>query len=144
MNVKTRREIIQEFTGCRNLDDVEMGDEVLPIIGDAPQRQGDVGIFPKNRRPSAGSELVPAEGIAVVTGVATGNAHILFPGFESKVWFRRAPLDGPGVLIGEIHVEEGVGYVRHTDEHQLLGFPPGVYDAKGKREQREEIARVQD
>ena len=120
-----------------------LADVIVPVISDAPQRQGDVLIIPRgplSKAERADCELVGRTGIAVVRGEATGNTHMLDA--EGNVWFARR--EG-GVRLAVVEVEPGAtAYLIHTDEHGANAFGPGTYILHGKREQAEEIRRVAD
>ena len=140
----TRTQILDRHGIEPSLDDSTVADIEVPILTSL-QRQGDVIIRPVDRAPTAGAIRVPPEGVALVVGEATGNTHLLAPEPEALVWWRPAPtsFDG-GVVLGEIHVQTGAAWLIHTDEHGIHGIGPGIYEARGKRTQREEIERVQD
>lgn len=129
------------------LPDSILADLEVPVLT-GPQRQGDVGIFP---RPTlGGAELagmtpIPADGIPVVRGEATGNTHILDALTGVCLWrAHTASIDGD-VVLGILHVPDGgVAMLIHTDEHSANGIGPGTYTLRGKREQAEEIRRVAD
>lgn len=114
----------------------------VPVLADA-QRQGDVLIVPRGRLSAAEREdahPVPAEGVPVVVGEATGNTHLLHA--EGDVVFARR---SGGVMLGVVEVADGAtGYLIHTDEHGANGIAPGAYALHGKREQADEIRRVAD
>ena len=114
----------------------------VPVLATA-QRQGDVLIVPRGPLSVAEREdavQVPAEGVAVVVGEATGNTHLLHA--EGVVlWARRSG----GVQLGVLEVAEGAeAYLIHTDEHGANGIAPSTYALHGKREQADEIRRVAD
>jgi hypothetical protein len=127
--------------------DQTIADIDVPILTTS-QRQGDVAVF---TRPTVGkAELatmteVSTEGVAVVRGEQStgGNAHILHA--DGPVfWSPSNPVDGD-VHLGVIHVPVGsIAWLIHTDEHGVNGIGPGTYRVHGKREQRDEIARVAD
>lgn len=118
----------------------------VPVITGLPQRQGDVAIVP--RKPATSAELsqmavVPAEGVQVVRGEATGNTHLLHASGECR--FRPVVASGPSTLLGVLTVAEGAEcFLIHTDEHGANGIGPGTYELRGKREQADQIRRVQD
>jgi len=120
---------------------------MVPVLT-GPQRQGDVGIFP---RPAVGAAEraafveVPTAGIAVVRGeAATGaNSHILHG--DGPVFWSESPTRDGGVTLGILDVPEGsTAYLIHTDEHGANAMGPGTYRVTGKREQADEIRRVAD
>lgn len=127
--------------------DETLAELVVPVLT-APQRQGDVGVFPRGPFGPAErdrAQLVPAKGVAVVVGEATGNTHLLMPEPGCEVlWSPNQPRDGD-VLLGVLHVpESGVAWLIHTDEHGANGIGPGTFTLRGKREQADEIRRVMD
>lgn len=122
--------------------DQTIAEITVPVLS-GPQRQGDIGIFP--REPLTVAErsqavTVPPEGIAVVRGEATGNTHMLSAD-GVVLWLEK----DAGLLVGIVEVPEGsTGYLIHTDEHGANGVAPGCYRIHGKREQADEIRRVAD
>ena len=125
-----------------------IADLEVPVISDRPQRQGDVLIWP---RPAVGAaELesfteVPAAGVAVVVGEATGNTHLVQPEPGCTVMFKRTPPRDGELSLGILHVPDGaVAWLIHTDEHGANGVGPGTWVLKGKREQADEERRVAD
>lgn len=135
----------RDVLGAHNISvpDETIAEVEVPVLA-GPQRQGDVGIFPRAAM-TAGerqlAELVPAVGVQVVVGEATGNTHLLHPAGTVR-WLRK---DTDGVLLGVVEIEEGsAAYLIHTDEHGANGLAPGCYTIHGKREQADEIRRVQD
>jgi hypothetical protein len=110
----------------------------VPVLT-GPQAQGDLLVVPEEPAGPAGPGepewvVVPAGGVQVVRGEATGNTHWLHAGFDS-----------PGVRWWAVGRRELVyGYVRvpagqsalliHTDEHGANGIGPGTYAIRGKRE----------
>lgn len=119
-----------------------IADAEVPILT-GPQAQGDLMIVPIE---STTLDLtpVPAEGVQVVFGEATGNSHFLHQGFDSPgVMFGR-PADG-GLTLAVVSVPEGQSaQLIHTDEHGANGIGAGLYGIQAKRELRDEITRVQD
>ena len=115
----------------------------VPVLA-GPQRQGDVGIFPRppvGAAVLAGFVLVPAGGVRVVAGEATGNAHILHAD-GPVLW---SPSVRDQLRLGVVHVPEGAtAWLIHTDEHGANGLAPGTYVLTGKREQADELRRVAD
>lgn len=119
--------------------------EVPVLCG--PQRQGDVLILPRpklGKAEQAAMVDVPATGVNVVRGEATGNAHILDRVQGVVRWAaHRGAVDD--LLLGVLEVGDGsVAHLIHTDEHGCNAVGPGVYVLHGKREQAEEIRRVAD
>jgi hypothetical protein len=128
--------------------DQALADIDVPILT-GPQRQGDVLVAP--RPPLGAAELatmtpVPAAGAAVVRGEATGNTHLLMPEHGHTIlWVPATPTRDMDVTLGVLHVPEGAtAWLIHTDEHGVNGIGAGTYTLRGKREQAEEIRRVQD
>ena len=124
-----------------------LADIEVPVLT-GPQRQGDVLVWPRSPIGAAETErlvTVPAEGVAVVMGEATGNTHLLQPepGCDPIGW---APNTDPdNLVLGVLHVPDGAtAWLIHTDEHGANGVGPGTYLLKGKREQADEERRVQD
>ena len=117
----------------------------IPVLS-GPQRQGDVGIFP--RSPVTAAEMsqmveIPMTGVQVVRGEATGNTHLLHP--AGRCWWRPIESQAGSVLFGILHVNDDAEcYLIHTDEHGANGIAPGSYEIRGKREMAEEIRRVAD
>ena len=127
--------------------DITVPDETIaeitvPVLS-GPQRQGDIGIFPREPLTAAEREQAvpcPREGIAVVSGEATGNTHMLSADGD-VLWLEKSA----GLLLGVIEVApSATGYLIHTDEHGANGLAPGCYRVHGKREQADEIRRVAD
>lgn len=122
-----------------------IADAEVPILTGV-QAQGDLLVFP------AAAAILPtnldwkpvtAAGVQVVHGEATGNTHWLHAGFDSPgvLWAR---VD-EGVRIGYVTVpDDQTAQLIHTDEHGANGVGPGVYAINGKREQADDIRRVQD
>jgi hypothetical protein len=115
----------------------------VPVLTE-PQAQGDIGIIPAallgvTRR---GLKLEPVgAGVQVVIGEATGNTHWLHSDHPDVAWAR---LDRD-LLIGLVYVPAGAAaYLIHTDEHGANGIGPGLYALTGKREQADQIRRVED
>lgn len=127
-------------------DDALAEIEVPVLIG--PQRQGDVGIFPRARLGAAERKTmlpVGRKGVAVVRGESGGNTHLL-DAVQGVVLWAANPNAGPTDLtLGILHVEDGaLAHLLHTDEHGCNAIGPGTYRLTGKREQADEIRRVAD
>lgn len=118
--------------------DPGLADLAVPVLT-GPQRQGDIGIWPTWTGESipAGTPI-PAEGVAVVAGEATGNTHILHGDG------RFARVTDPLILGYLVVPDGGEAWLIHTDEHGANGIGAGTYRLTGKREQADEIRRVQD
>lgn len=137
------------FGSVLALYDVQIPDETLaelevPVLS-GPQRQGDVLIVPAGRIGKAHREArpIPADGVAVVRGEATGNTHLLHA--EGDCLWAPADLSGGSVNLGTLLVDPGaVAYLIHTDEHGANAIRPGCYSLHGKREMAAEIRRVAD
>lgn len=144
-NTMSTTTTFSEVLGAHNITipDDTLAELEVPVLS-GPQRQGDVGIFPREPMTPGERALavdVPAAGVQVVVGEATGNTHLL----HAEGTVRWLPKGGGGVLLGVIEVAEGsTGYLIHTDEHGANGLAPGCYRVHGKREQADEIRRVQD
>lgn len=112
------------------------------------QRQGDVAVIPRaalGDAELAAYDQVPASGVPVVVGEATGNTHILMPDHGSTVFYRATPGRDGDVTLGVVHVPTGsTAWLIHTDEHGVNGIGAGTFRVHGKREQRDEIERVAD
>jgi hypothetical protein len=125
--------------------DQAIADIEVPILT-GPQRQGDVLIIPRARIGKAeGASLkpVPAEGVAVVRGEATGNTHLLMA--DGPVMWAGFPQSDTAVALGVLDVPEGsVAHLLHTDEHGVNSIGAGTYLLHGKREMADEIRRVAD
>lgn len=112
-------------------------DAEIPVLSGV-QRQGDLIVVPT--RPSAKKGmLIPAEGVSVIRGEATGNTHLLV---GDGTW---APVEGRGGQdLGIVTVpDDGAAYLLHP-EHGAQGFAPGVYLVRRQREQADEIRLVAD
>jgi hypothetical protein len=124
-----------------------IADAEVPVLT-GPQRQGDVGIFPRaklGKAEQAGALPVPAVGIAVVRGESTtgSNSHILQA--DGACTWTPAQARTGSVLLGVLHVPNGAtAFLTHTDEHGCNAMGPGTYRITGKREMADEIRRVAD
>ena len=118
-----------------------IADAEVPVLT-GPQAQGDLLIVPMVET-RAKLAPVPAEGVQVVFGEATGNSHWLHQGFDSPgVEFARV---SEGQRIAVVRVPEGqTAQLIHTDEHGSNAMGPGLYGIHEKREQADEIRRVTD
>ena len=119
-----------------------VADAEVPVLA-GPQAQGDLMVIPTVAPLHLDWTTVPAVGVQVVHGEATGNTHWLHRGFDSigVLWAR---VD-QGVVIGYVDVPVGQSALLvHTDEHGANGLAAGVYAIHGKREQADEIRRVAD
>ena len=134
-----------ELLGHHNITipDDTLAELEVPVLA-GPQRQGDVGIFPRQYLTEGERQLaqpVPPEGIQVVVGEATGNTHLLHAD-GAVLWL---PKTTDGVLLGILHIDTGsTAYLIHTDEHGANGIAAGTYEIRSKREQADEIRRVAD
>lgn len=138
------------FADVLGAHDVAVPDDTIaelevPVLT-GPQRQGDVGIFPGGcypERARSDRHLVPAAGVPVVRGEATGNTHLLHA--AGPVFWCPSGDQFDGVDLGLLAVPDGsTAYLIHTDEHGANGIGPGTYRLAGKREQAEQIRRVAD
>lgn len=119
-----------------------VADAEVPVLT-GPQAQGDLLVVPVDK---IAAELtpIPAKGVQVVFGEATGNSHFLHRGFDSPdvSWAR---VDDGSLTLALLLVPEGQSaQLIHTDEHGANGIGPGMYEIHAKRELRDEITRVQD
>ena len=91
-------------------------------------------------------DSVPAKGVQVVTGEATGNTHWLHRGFDSPgVQWGRVTTSRDDLVLAVVTVPEGQSAeLIHTDEHGANAMGPGTYVIRGKRELADEIRRVAD
>lgn len=138
MSTMTYRDAL-DLAGVSIPEHLEAEAEVPVLAG--PQAQGDLLIVPASRDWPAGGP-VPAEGIQVVHGEATGNTHWLHNGFGSQVSWYRADA---GQVVGVVTVPEGeTAMLIHTDEHGANGIGAGVFEIRSKREQADEIRAVAD
>jgi hypothetical protein len=109
-------------------------DADVPILC-APQAQGDLMIIPVEPAPDAPWQELPAGGLQVIHGEATGNTHWLHRGFDSPQvrWAPAKP--GTGLLLGRVWVPAGQSALLiHTDEHGANGIGPGTYAIHRKRQ----------
>lgn len=146
MTTITLRDLLAEHNIA--VPDETIAEITVPVLT-GPQRQGDVAIFP--RKPLGQAQLdrmadVPATGVQVVRGEATGNTHLLHPAGGRVRWQAAAPNGDPAqVLLGTLVVDDdAVCFLIHTDEHGANGIGPGTYALHGKREMADEIRRVAD
>jgi hypothetical protein len=119
-----------------------VADAEVPVLT-GMQAQGDLLIVPiDSTEASLGS--VPAQGVQVVVGEATGNSHHLHPGFDSPgILFTRTADSGQQIAV--LRVPQGQSaHLIHTDEHGANGIGPGLYAIHEKREMREQVSRVTD
>ena len=109
----------------------------IPVISGL-QAQGDVMVVPT--RPSAKrGELVPAEGVTLITGDG-GHTHSVVG--EGLRW---APSRAGGQDLGVLTVPAaGVAYLIHDGTHGAMGLAPGDYVIRRQREQADEIRLVAD
>jgi hypothetical protein len=110
-------------------------DVAVPLLS-GPQAQGDLLVVPvpAGSLPASGLEPVPATGVAVVHGEATGNTHWLHAGFDSPDVRWRGDVDG--VRLGYLLVPGGQSALLvHTGEHGANGIAAGTYAIHRKREQ---------
>ncbi|MFY1669826.1 hypothetical protein ACN27G_07675 [Plantactinospora sp. WMMB334] len=119
-----------------------VADAEVPILS-GPQAQGDLMVIPlHDLEPGLSWRPVPADGIQVVRGEATGNTHWLHRGFDSA-GVRFAPASRPGLTIGYLEVPAGQSaQLIHTDEHGANGIGPGRYRINRKRELTPDAPRI--
>ena len=127
--------------------DASIAEVEVPVLT-GPQRQGDVGIWPRPKLGAAEQSAfvdVPSQGVAVVRGEATGNTHLLMPEPGHTIRWCPSQARAGEVKLGILEVPDGaVAWLIHTDEHGANGIGPGVYVVTGKREMADEIRRVAD
>jgi hypothetical protein len=110
-----------------------VADATVPVLS-GPQAQGDLLLLPVPSLPGAAWARLPADGLQVVQGEATGNTHWLHEGFDSP-GVRWAP-SGGGLRAGYVLVPDGQSALLiHTDEHGANGIGPGAYAVQRKRAQ---------
>jgi hypothetical protein len=106
----------------------------VPVLR-GPQAQGDLMIFPAEPPARVEWTALPAGGVPVIHGEATGNTHWLHPGFDSP-GVRWAPVENK-LTLGYLEVPDGQSALLiHTDEHGANGVGPGTYTVHRKRELR--------
>lgn len=131
------------------LPDHLIADAEVPVLTGV-QAQGDLIIVPADvdDYPVArvALESVPAKGVQVVTGEATGNTHWLHQGFDSPdVMWGRVTSSRDDLVLAVVQVPDGQSAeLIHTDEHGANAMGPGTYVIRGKRELADEIRRVAD
>ncbi|MBT2207679.1 MULTISPECIES: hypothetical protein [Actinomadura] len=110
-------------------------DAEVPILT-GPQAQGDLLVIPTGAPRSKDWRTVPATGVRVVRGEATGNTHWLHPGFDSPgVSWLPASGQEDGLAVGHLRVPGGqTALLIHTDEHGANGIGPGEYVINRKRQ----------
>lgn len=107
--------------------------EVPILVG--PQAQGDLLVFRKQAPKGLAWKPLPADGLRLLHGEATGNTHWLHAGFGSPGVRWAASNAGPQRL-GFLDVPKGqTALLIHTDEHGANGIGPGTYVIHRKREQ---------
>lgn len=118
----------------------------VPVLT-TPQGQGDLLIIPAGMDgfDHGGVDWlpVPARGVQVVVGEATGNTHWLHRGFDSPdvQWARI----NSGLRLAAVTIPQGQSAeLIHTDEHGCNAMGPGVYVIRGKQELADQIRRVAD
>ena len=126
---------VVEATGFGVLDHLDKQVEVPVVAG--MQAQGDLFVIPTTQ--SAGSEVVPLEGIPVIEAIGGGHEHRLFAGEAGTAYFR--PLHR-GADIGVLKCD-APAYLLHP-EHGATGIAPGTYMLRRQREQAEEERLVAD
>jgi hypothetical protein len=120
-------------------------DAEVPVLT-GPQAQGDLLIVQLADSPGSparpATEPVPAAGVQVIHGEATGNTHWLHAGFDSPgVRWSRA--EEQGVRVGVLTVPRGQSALLiHTDEHGANGIGPGTYAIHRKRAAEVTVGQV--
>jgi hypothetical protein len=107
------------------------------------QHQGDVSVIPASMVDDyhPPTNPVPASGVAVVGGEATGNTHLLLA--CGRVLFDPHPLPDH-MTLGSLHVTGGAtAYLDHP-EHGNSAVAPGNYVLRRKREQADHLRTVTD
>jgi hypothetical protein len=111
-----------------------VADAEVPVLT-GPQAQGDLLVFRRAAPSTVEWRPLPAAGLRLVLGEATGNTHWLHAGFASPGVRWAASTLGPQRL-GFLHVPPGeTALLIHTDEHGANGIGPGTYVVHRKREQ---------
>jgi hypothetical protein len=111
-----------------------VADAEVPMLT-GPQAQGDLLVFRKQAPSTVDWQPLPAAGLRLVDGEATGNTHWLHAGFGSPGVRWAASTLGPQRL-GFVFVPPGqTALLIHTDEHGANGIGPGTYVIHRKREQ---------
>ena len=140
--MKTLTEVLTPY-GLSAADQA-LADIEVPIP-DKAQRQGDLLFLPTLAHELEGrlakGETVGVDGVNLVVGEATGNAHIL-DAPDGGVTFYRST-EASTTAVGWI-VADKPFYVLHTDEHGANGFAAGTWTVRGKREMAEVERRVAD
>lgn len=110
-------------------------DAEVPVLT-GPQAQGDLLVVPVGPPLDLDWRPLPADGVQVVRGEATGNTHWLHGGFGSSgVRWAESRAGGDGLVLGYLHVPDGQSALLiHTDEHGANGIGPGRYAVRRKRE----------
>jgi len=111
-----------------------VADAEVPVLT-GPQAQGDLLVFRRSAPSTVDWRPLPAAGLRLVDGEATGNTHWLHAGFGSP-GVRWAPSPPGGQRLGFLLVPPGeTALLIHTDEHGANGIGPGTYVVHRKREQ---------
>ncbi|GIJ60768.1 hypothetical protein [Virgisporangium aurantiacum] len=111
-----------------------VADAEVPVLT-GPQAQGDLLVFRRAAPSTVEWRALPAAGLRLVDGEATGNTHWLHAGFASPGVRWAASTLGPQRL-GFLFVPPGeTALLIHTDEHGANGVGPGTYVVHRKREQ---------
>lgn len=120
--------------------DVEFPELEVPILS-ATQRQGDV-LMVKVTTPHQGAPL-GVKGVVVVRAETNNaNTHSLH---GDGTWEPHTSTRVDDLVQGWLTVPDGgEAFLIHTEEHSVLGFGPGTYEARTKRELADEIRAVAD
>jgi hypothetical protein len=114
-----------------------IADAEIPVLSGV-QRQGDLIVVPTRKAKDHG-QTIPAAGVAVVRGEATGNTHLLV---GDGSWRPVESRGGQDLGVMTI-LDGGTAYLLHR-EHGAQGFAPGAYLIRRQREQADEIRLVAD
>ena len=111
------------LTGTTVPDHLVADAEVPVLVG--PQAQGDLMVFRKAVPADLEWRPLPAEGLRLVEGEATGNTHWLHPGFDSP-GVRWAPVENK-LTLGYLEVPDGQSQVllAFLDRQPHFGREPG-------------------
>lgn len=129
-----------------NLDSIEHLDLEVPIVS-GTQRQGDVFLLKITSNKTKNANLIDAKGIVVVRAETnSANTHTLHVLEGTATWLPNARADRQGELVqGWLTVNpDSAATLIHTEEHNVLGIGPGVYEISRQREYAGEWRRVAD
>lgn len=108
------------------------------------QHQGDVSVIPATmvtdyRTPTT---PIPAAGVPVVRGEATGNTHLLIASGDVHLDLYEA--NAESLTLGCLHVAAGATAWLDHPEHGNSGIGPGQYVLRRKREQADQLRLIAD